>query len=130
MVERKLLLSELRPARNLFPSGKIGSDICRKALQFRAPLEIIELRREFGEGKSGSQAFFMISSGSVCEAKINDRQCVNVASFTLDFDILASEEHIPVCGTEHELMVRKKITADLRKSIADPTFGINGRGRF
>jgi hypothetical protein len=93
-------------------------------------LEIVELRAEFGEGKSGSQAFFIISNGSLCEAKINDGQCTDVASLTVDFDISASEEHIPVCGSEHELLVRKAVATDLRKSIIDPTFGINGRGRF
>lgn len=132
MVERKTNIStfsELRNIRGLFPEGNIGVSICRKALQIRMPEEIAKLREEFGEGRTGTNAFLIIAVGSVCEGRTEEKRCDKVASFTIDFDIFGEAEHIPVCGQEHGQFVRQAVARDLHKSIYDPTFATNGRGR-
>lgn len=130
MIERReYTFSELRTTRDLFPAGKIGVGLYRKALQIRGPEQITELRREFGEGKAGAQAFLIIAASSSCEAKSEEKQCDRVAVFTIDFNVFGECEHIPVCSKEHGQLVRQMVARDLNKSDFDPTFGINGRGR-
>ncbi|MBI4036284.1 hypothetical protein HY386_00195 [Candidatus Daviesbacteria bacterium] len=123
-------VSELKQVRVLFPQGRLGSQLYRQALQKETPKQILEMREHFGEGNSGSRSFIIVTVGSQCEAKDEKgNQCQNPATMTIDFDILSSEENIPVCGRLHELQVRRIAAQDLGKDPYDPTFGINGRGR-
>lgn len=120
---------EIQAIRGLFPPGNVGTHLLTLALKLRTPEEIMALRKKFNNGQAGNQAFYIIAAGAQCAARINGEQCPNVAAYTLDFDVMAEAEHIPVCSKQHGQMVQKEVAHDLHLAVNDPTFGMNGNGR-
>lgn len=130
MVKENLSFSQLRVVRTLFPPKQQGMKSCRAALCIYTPQKLLQLRGDFGKGISGTKAFLIIATGSTCEAQDETgKRCGKKAKFTVDFDVLGNEEHVPVCSHEHGRLVRQTIASQLGKNEHDPTFGLNGWGR-
>lgn len=126
-------LTELKAARPLFPAGKTGQALYRAALQTYSPEDLLKLRKQYGEGQSGSQAFCIIATGATCEVKPasnNGQQCQNKGIGTVDFDVFATLEQTVFCQ-DHRLVVYNDVREALENSkpMAIAGMGVNGHGR-
>ncbi|MDP2585618.1 MAG: hypothetical protein Q8P29_01925 [Candidatus Levybacteria bacterium] len=93
--------------------------------------ELRELRKTFGPGTAGKEAFRIIAKGAICEGFKNDEtRCENAAILTIDFDVprINVLEHIPSCG-DCRVKIEKTIFKDCSAQGNTPSFGINGMGR-
>lgn len=137
MIEReKHSTSELVKARRLFSRDKLGSSLYRKALidAGRSPQELIELRKQFGEGNAGQISFMYIAIKSPCEVVKKDKEgvekpCGKEGNMTFYFDIGGTEDFLVCCSEEDFQLALKRYDTEMESQGRWGVASKNGRGR-
>lgn len=97
----------------------------------RIPFSALKkLRKEFGPGIAGKNAFRIIAKGASCEGLSGGKKCDKKAERTIDFDAPRVNELVQIASCiDCQPKIMNKVIKDCSRWGNIPSFGTNGKGR-